>query len=217
MLKLKNVLYLGIEKPFKEYPKEINLIHYPIIKIIPRSKISYHDSFSHFLNFTHIIFTSKTAVHLFFEYLADYSFSQDDMRNKQYIVVGKATAHKLKEMGIDHGIVAQNETAEGVVDLLKTLPLKNCFIFWPHSSLSRNVLPQFFIEKSLRFESCILYDTVPHLIEPRPDLTLVDEIIFTSPSTVDAFLTFYPNIPSNKILTPIGPITKTRLEKRLLI
>ena len=58
---------------------------------------------------------------------------------------------------------------------------------------------------------CPIYDT--RTVQPKvvPDLTKVDEIVFTSPSTVKAFLDVFSEIPQDKKLTTIGPVTEQAL------
>jgi uroporphyrinogen-III synthase len=56
-----------------------------------------------------------------------------------------------------------------------------------------------------------LYETVAQRVEPVPDLRLFDEIVFTSPSTVDAFFEIFGHIPSGKKIVAIGPVTADRL------
>jgi len=217
----KKILYLGIDPPIKADSKYIfdkensQLIHYPIIKTVPSKKFNLFLAFKNFLQFTHIIFTSKTTVRIFFETLKELSFSFEEISQKQYIVVGKSTAHVLKEYDITPTWIAEEETATGIVALLKNLNLKNSFIFFPHSKLSRNTIITFLLNENLKFEESYFYDTIPFKSGPLPDLKTVDEIVFTSPSTVDAFLTFFKTLPQNKILTPIGPVTNLRLEKKL--
>jgi uroporphyrinogen-III synthase len=57
-----------------------------------------------------------------------------------------------------------------------------------------------------------LYDTVTQKLEPKPDLNHVQEIVFTSPSTVLAFLEIFGALPKGKKLIAIGPITQQQLE-----
>ena len=217
----KKILYLGIDPPIEVHSKYIfdkensELIHYPIIKTVPLKKSDLFLAFKNFLHFTHIIFTSKTTVRIFFETLKDLPFSFKEISQKQYIVVGKSTAHALKEHAIAPKWIAEEETAAGIVALLKSLNLTSSFIFFPHSKLSRNTIITFLLNENLKFEESEFYDTIPFKSGPLPDLKMVDEIVFTSPSTVDAFLTFFKTLPQNKILTPIGPVTNLRLEKNL--
>jgi uroporphyrinogen-III synthase len=212
---MKRVLYLGIDKPVAE--KNVQLIHFPIIKTIPRSFVESKKPFEQFLKYTHIIFTSKTSVKIYFQILSNLAFPKKDIQTKQYITVGKATANALNQHGIHNIKIAENETAEGIVELLKNLNLRNPHFFWPHSALSRNTLPQYFEYNHLKYTHCILYDTIANLPQTLPDLSQIDEIIFTSPSTVDAFLQFFKNPQPHNILTPIGPITKSKLENKFCI
>lgn len=200
---MKTILYLGTDPTSFEAQGHTDghLIHYPVIKIVPRSIDLELE------HFTHIIFTSKNAVKVF--------FSQFKVENKTIIAIGKVTAAHLNMRGVKPHHVAENETQEGVVELLKTLPLQGAYFFLPRSSLSRPVIVQFFEEKQIRFHACDLYDTVAQCLEPKPDLETVDEIVFTSPSTVDAFMSIFGVLPTGKKLIAIGPVTEESLRRKL--
>jgi uroporphyrinogen-III synthase len=63
----------------------------------------------------------------------------------------------------------------------------------------------------VQFTAIDLYDPIFQAPLPIPNLDEFDEIVFTSPSTVRAFLAIYGEIPKDKIIAPIGPITKMSL------
>ena len=73
----------------------------------------------------------------------------------------------------------------------------------------------YFEKKGLRYRECLLYETLPAQLDKLPDLNKVDEIHFTSPSTVRAFLKLYGCFPKNKSLTAIGPVTQEYLQTEL--
>jgi len=202
---MKTILYLGLELPQKKV--EGDIIHYPIIQIIPRHphnsdiQIALQDLHA----FSHIIFTSKSVVRTFC------NMFPNDFPAKT-IAIGKATASSLEEHGIYPAIIAGIETAEGIIEVLKELDLSDAYILWPHSALSRRTIPNFFAKENIHFRECVLYDTLPHHPAPIPNLDDVDEIVFTSPSTVDSFLELFGNLPHDKVLVPIGPITEARLK-----
>jgi hydroxymethylbilane synthase len=198
-------LYLGIRLP--THMK--NAFHYPILKIIPRQP---DEAFQDLASYTHLIFTSQTSVEIFFQCLPSYGFHPYDMQKKSIIVIGKKTAEALQKEGIIFDYLAEEETSEGIVTILTQIPLKEAYIFWPHSALSRSVITEYFRSQHLKWRECILYTSVPHLPGPLPDLEEFEEIIFTSPSTVEAFLKFFGPIPSNKMITAIGTITLKRLQ-----
>lgn len=191
----KRILHLGLKAPSPIQDQEI--VHCPIIQIRPRTfKIDTTP-------FTHLIFTSKTSVDLFPQF-----------QDKQVIAVGHATALRLMERGIPVTETALDERAEGIIDILERKNLKDAHILWPHSAGSRPTLRQYLEKRGIRFQELILYDTVPLQPDPLPDLTKIDEIVFTSPSTVDAFLQFFGAIPKKR-LKAIGPVTEAHLEAHL--
>lgn len=209
------ILYLGLEVP--EQLKGSNLFHYPIIRIEPRPLDSpdIQHTFASLLDYTHLIFTSKTAVSLFFHALNHFHFAIDQLANKRCFSVGKKTTLSLEREGMTRIITAEEETAEGVIkEILKRKePLS---FFWPHSVRSRPLLAQFFDLHQYAYCSCILYDTVPNQGVVL-NLQEFGEIVFTSPSTVDAFFLFFGIPPKRIKLSCIGQITKNYLSHRLAI
>ncbi len=202
-------LYLGLRAP------NAVVTHYPIIKIYPRSpKIpGITLAFEEMAYYTHIILTSQTAVKIFFDYLTH--FNQNC--TQKIIAVGQKTTQAVEKRGYSVSHAAEEETAEGIVALLRRMELKDAYFFWPHSALSRAVLTDYFEENKIKFRSCILYDTKPYQSGPLPCLDDFDEIVFTSPSTVTAFRLFFGGFPKGKRLTSIGPITRKALNQSRLI
>ena len=199
---MRRVLYLGIEVPQRfEAP---GLIHYPIIKIVPRPMDT--RLLRDFFFVTHLIFTSKPAVQVFSNYGLQ-------VQEKQIIAVGTATASRLAECGMSVAVIAKEETAEGVVAELDKLSLRDAFVLWPHSALARPVISDYLVKRGVKHLELPIYDTLPNLELPLPKLNEIDEIVFTSPSTIDVFLMAYGTIPTNKIFTCIGPVTEKHLSE----
>ncbi len=195
-------LYLGLKCPYRDE----EWIHFPVLKIIPRQIDPV--TLSNLDQYTHFIFTSKTSVHILNKAVR---ISKD----KVVISVGSKTSAALMDFQIQPQITAKNETAEGIIELLESMPLKNAHIFWPHSSLSRPLLLDYFKDKEITYTDCVLYDTVLNHPGPTPNLADIGEIVFTSPSTVDNFLLLCPYIPAHIILTTIGPVTERHLRTRI--
>lgn len=205
------ILYLGLDIP--DYLKDQSVIHYPIIKIVPVPSDSpdIKTAFAELTQYTHIIFTSKNSVRIFVDYLLNFGWNLHHLDGKQIIAVGKVTAQCLEHAGIHVNLVSKLETAEGITHDLPQVLFGNSYVFWPHSKLSRSVIPDFLKDNQIKFRDCILYDTVSQKPLPVPDLDKIDEIIFTSPSTVDAFMKIFGSLPRHKVLTAIGPITQVYL------
>ena len=213
---LETTLYLGTDPTFFLLQKggSCRTIHFPVIEIVPKHveefelKKAYDD-----LNlYTHLVFTSKNAVKVFFDHLKEISFPIQDLKNKTVIAVGSVTAEHLRPFGFSSLHVAQFEHQEGVIELLNTLDLEDAYLFFPRSALSRPAIIHYFQKKEIRYQASDLYDIKINKEEPLPDLDLIDEILFTSPSTVKGFLEVFGHLPKNKRLTAIGPITQKALQ-----
>lgn len=207
-------LYLGLEVP-PHLTKKV--VHSPFIKILPKPSTdpAICSAFANFEAYTHLIFTSRNAVSIFFELSRSFSIKAEEISLKTVICVGQRTAAKLQENQIMASIVAKEETAEGILKELNGPELKGSHFFLPKSSLARPIICDWLSSQGISHTSCSIYETIPNLQLPLPDLTFFDEIIFTSPSTVDAFLLAYSALPLEKKLTSIGPVTKEYLLSKI--
>lgn len=201
-----NVLYIGLNP--SNYKTAGTLTHLPLIEIIPRPKNDpdVECALANLPNYTHLIITSKSTVQILKDYV-----SLDEWKTKRTISIGEMTAKSLEEYKIHPAFIAKEETSEGVIALLKEIDLSRAFVFWPHAALSRPLISNFLDDQFIPFAECVLYDTKFIVPFPLPNLKQFDEIVFTSPSTVDAFIKAYGTIPQNKKLIPIGPITQNYL------
>ncbi len=205
-------IYLGLELPASLNRQSV--VHYPVIQIVPHSlqRSDIQEGFKEILNYTHLIMTSKSAVRLFFEALPFFGFNGPDMKERLFLSVGKATTALLKEYGVRDVHTAHEEHAEGVVELIEAIGCLDGYFFWPHSALSRGVLNGYFSENNIRYRECILYQTISFQRGPPPALEQGDEIVFTSPSTVNGFLAIYGAFPKNAKLSFKGTVTQAYAE-----
>lgn len=132
---------------------------------------------------------------------------------EEAIAIGPGTAALLRERGVEP-LVAKEATQEGVAELLSSLSWKEAFLLYPHAEKSRPFLRRFLEEQQISHAAFVLYKTLFQAPEPWPDFSQYSELIFTSPSTVDAFLHFFKTFPRHCLLTPIGPVTKRYLQAR---
>lgn len=206
--------YLGIDLPPPVF-QDRRLLHRPIIAIAPRDfdEPEVLLAFRDYLLYSHFIFTSKNAVRLFFKALQHYNYLAIFLIYKTIIAVGEATNNVLKDHGFKANIVAKEETAEGLVEALKDISNPSNYFFWPHAKSARPVISDYLKSQNLKYRECVLYETIPSPTFKMHDLNYFDEIIFTSPSTVDTFLSHANALPKDKILTGIGPITDSYLAK----
>lgn len=212
---LKSALYLGLDP--KEFKTTKPVIHFPVIQTRPIAldKPEIRSVFSDLENYTHCIFTSKMAVNYFFEALRFYGLPNDSLKGKIIFSIGEVTSKELKKKGIDEIKLPKIATQEGMIALLKKQDWEGGYLFYPRSAIARCLLEQFLIKGEIRHQLCPLYETVPHAEGGIPDWEGIDEIVFTSPSTVNAFFNFFSSVPNGIALTSIGPVTEKALKFRL--
>lgn len=207
-------LYLGLDP--SRWKSSYPITHYPIIKTAIRSYQSsaIQKAFSQLFSCSHLLFTSRTAVSSFFKLFQRLQthLQLPSRLSHTCVVVGRATAQKLREYEIKKIITSDKETAEGLIETIEALPMfSQSSFFWPHSSLSRPILREFFTDKEIPFIDCEVYDTICQKPQPLPNLDEYAEIVFTSPSTVKAFLQIFSKLPQKDKIKAIGPITKRAL------
>lgn len=209
------VLYLGLDPT--HYPSTGQITHWPIIQIVPRhfKDPLIQKALDEFDRYTHLVFTSKSAVDILKSFLIQLEIPLGKWTSKKNLAVGKATAKYLEGVGMKEVITASKERAEGIIELIQTLPLENAHFFWPHSSKSNPALEDFFKVQKISYTSSVFYDPKPYIPSNLPSLTYYDEIVFTSPSTIDAFLEIFKKFPPHIQLSSIGPVTEAYLNKIL--
>ena len=180
-------MYLGLRPPKGAF-------HYPVIRTVKIGN-DLELVLKRWDEFTHIIFTSQSAV----EYWSG-------PWGKELIAIGPATAKALPK----NSIIAKEATQEGIAELIKGM--KGNF-FYPRSKRARPFLIEFMKRERIPFFAFDLYDTQTQNLEPVPNIEEFDEIVFTSSSTIDAFLEIFGSLPKSKKLTAIGPITLAKLQQ----
>ncbi len=210
---MKKVLYLGTD-PSHYVDEQAMIVHFPLIRILPKdfSEFKIQCQFEDLCQYTHFLLTSKHAVHVFVQALRAYGFALESIVDKHFLAIGPSTKEALEFYGIHHIQQPLFATQEGMMDLLDKLECERAYFFYPRSSKARPVLSYYLRVRKLRHQVCDLYDTLDHSGALLPPLEKFDEIVFTSPSTVEAFQKLQVTLPKNIIIKAIGPITKASLE-----
>jgi uroporphyrinogen-III synthase len=196
---MKTVLVVGPSVPKSlANRKDIHIRHEPCISLqkIPHEKISLPCMDG-------CIFTSKHAC----LFLAE----ETCITNSTCFCVGSETARVVQKTFPQNKIcIAPYATQEGVVECIKEYAKKKTVttLFWPKSQSARSYLVKALLP--IRIVECTLYAPLP--LVRTYSLEGVDEILFTCPSSVDAFFSCVDK-KEYKHLTfaTIGPITHKRL------
>lgn len=165
-----------------------------------------------------LIFTSITVVETFFSIISDKSSI-----TAKIAVIGEKTEKVLLEKGMEVHFIPSQYVAEGFVKDFLPLVHSGERVLIPKGNLARDVIASSLREKGVIADEVIIYET--YFPEESRVLLLellksqgLDIISFTSPSTVDHFMSVVNeyNLQENIrdcIITCIGPIAKKRAEK----
>jgi len=174
-----------------------------------------------------LVFTSRFGVYYFFDRLLKLGYDSRKLNGIKIAAIGSSTANKLKEYGIVADLVPKNECSDGLVEEFKKLvtktqnPQSKTSILLIRSDIADKNLAKRLTKLGYKVYSCVAYRNV--MPDNLPDLDLsilslnggIDEIYFSSPSTVRNFVSCYGK-PYCKIRT-IGKVTENEARKFKII
>lgn len=140
----------------------------------------------------------------------NYIESINDLSKKLIIATGPATGLAVKKVLSSDCVIPDAYTQEGIIELLSKK--KPNSVVWLRSDKARPGLGEF-----LKNEVCCLsvYDiyTVRSKVMHDPNRLLeYDQLVFTSPSTVESFIEQVPQPKHFWRYIPIGPVTKNAIQ-----
>ncbi|MCB1118039.1 MAG: uroporphyrinogen-III synthase [Chlamydiia bacterium] len=181
-------LYTGLDP--SRYPEQV--LHCPLIEIVPL-----FPKLDDLSVFTHFVVTSKSAAKLI------------QIPSSAFIIaVGRATADAVGRADL----VAEDERQEGIIAILESMDLTGANICLPRSKKARRLMDQYLLERGVSYQVIELYDVQTKVHKKYPDLSTIKKVVFTSPSTVRAFIEIYGALPEGKELIAIGPVTRKAIE-----
>jgi uroporphyrinogen-III synthase len=189
-----NILHFGLNSEL--FP---DAVYYPLIRTIPLyPKFEKRD-------FSYIIVTSKETL----KYLPEIREIKGI-----FIAIGDQT---LKSLNIS-ALKPKIPTQEGILALLDELRL-SCkdSVFYPRSALARPFLAGQICNRGAELVALDVYTTQRVLEAKLPPLEPFDQIIFSSPSVVEAFFALKPKELNSKKFYCIGPITQKKMDEQLAI
>ncbi len=193
--KKNNVLVLGNHP--QKYSRLGNIVHRQIIDCVPIDDYTKADAvFKNISNFDWIVFTSVNGAKYLFERLYTMAKDARALSNARVAAIGKTTANRLKEFGITADMVPENESSAGLLEEFAKLDMENKKVLLPQSEIASNQLPNGLLDMAAVIEKVPVYKTVD--LEPDSiDFDYIDQILFTSGSTVRAFIKRFGQVPEN--------------------
>nr|WP_263325536.1 uroporphyrinogen-III synthase [Neobacillus sp. Marseille-Q6967] len=210
----------GQAKPFsklvKEYggiPVEIPLIAFRPIVTNPELEAA----IGRLHTYDWIVFTSNVTIETFF------SFFKGKSSFPKVAVIGKKTEEVLKEKGLQADFVPSAYVAEVFVEEFLPNISSGTKVLIPKGNLAREYISSSLIKNGALVDEIVIYETyMPD--ESREKLAKMlaedelDILLFTSPSTVDHFMSVVKESKLEShlercIVGCIGPVTKKNLKK----
>jgi uroporphyrinogen III methyltransferase/synthase len=193
-------------------------IFIPLIRIdLPRDLRELDQTIVKLGQFDWMIFTSVNGVSFFFKRLQELNIDLRVFEGIKIVAVGSKTAKALEEMGIQVWLMPQKFRNEEVIAAIESEVRAGEKVLLPRANIAREVLPQELRRIGADVTEVTVYETVfdhTHLPELRRLLQdrLLDVITFTSPSTVQSFISAIEDMDDVHLLKGvkvacIGPVT----------
>lgn len=196
-------LYTGSQCP------DPNYIWTPLIKLTPLAdKSEIERSAAEIDTYDYLIFTSRHAAQFWAEAAGD-GFTLP--HGITVVAIGETTAAELKSLGIRVDMLPENDDSHGVLRLMASRPAGRVLL--PRSDKALPIIPDGLRQMGFSVTTVVAYENKVNNSARRVDLRDVDNIIFTSPSTVDAFVWLYGGLPEGKRLIARGQVTRARLRE----
>jgi len=159
-----------------------------------------------------IVFTSIHGV----KHLVARLFAQGkDIRSLascKIAAIGQATGSRLREFGLCADLIPERESSAGLLDAFAKLGVEGQRFLLPCAKVASPELPEGLNRLGASVEKMVVYQTVD--IDPGEiDFDYIDRILFTSGSTVKAFVKHYGQVPNGVQCWALGPPTQATAQE----
>jgi len=189
------------------------IIHRPLIKSVPLDDYTQADKVLKRLNtFDWIVFTSTNGVEFFFQRLNAVGLDTRSIGTVKVAAIGKTTAEKLKTFGVLVDMQPSLESSTGLLEEFKKVSVKGKRILLVRPKVGSSMLLDGLADADAAIEAVVVYRNVD--IEPEEtDFDFIDQILFTSGSTIRAFLKRYGSVPDGIKVYCLGQPTLNEAKK----
>ena len=143
-----------------------------------------------------IVFTSGNGIKFFFKKLFTLGLDTRIFANTKFAVIGKASGERLMEFGIKADLCAAVESSKGLLDAFAKVEVSGKSILLPQAEVSSEELPNGLSDRGAKVDILAVYKTIEKEID-NVDLDYIDQILFTSGSTVKAFSKKFGTVPDH--------------------
>ncbi|WP_411953563.1 uroporphyrinogen-III synthase [Alkalibacillus sp. S2W] len=160
-----------------------------------------------------LVITSHNGIYYFFEWLQQMNISSQILNTLRIVTVGEKTRQTLASYGFEVDFIPDVYDADSLVhELIHTYKAQYPLLI--KGTKSRAVIDEALSHDHIPFRSLVVYKTVTNWSEQERiqclmETTTFDAFVFTSPSTIDAFLDMVGPLQGNWTSTPCFAIGKT--------
>ena len=184
------------------------LVHTPLIAIAdPEDWQPLDAALDRIASYSLVAFTSRYAVAALLERLLARGADARRLAHARLAAVGRSTAAALRGRGLAAEVVARDENSSGLLAALRAAgPLAGECVLLPRSSLAGDTLPEALRAAGAEVTAVTAYRNMPVPDPVEVDLASLDAVLFSSPSTVEAFRSLYgEQLPAALALWCRGP------------
>ena len=198
-------LYTGITCPNPEY------VHTPLIEILPvQDNSALRQAAGSVDRYDYVLFTSQFAVKHFCPLLPQPSTI---IHHPTIVSIGNATTVALYNIGVKDVQQVDEDNSYGVIEWFRIQPCGRVLI--PRSNLALPIIPDGLQQLGFEVDTVTAYINSMPQNPQRTDLSKIDRIVFTSPSTIDNFIRLYGSLPEGKVFDTRGPVTEHYLHTKI--
>ena len=203
--KKKNVLVLGNHPD--RYAYLGNVVHRRIIDCVALEDNTHVDAMLDTIpDYDWIVLTSVNSAKFLFERLFAQGKDVRILGSVKIAAIGKSTAKRLKEYGLQADLIPDTESGKGLLDAFQALDVTGKRMLLPRAEIATDELPDGLEHMGALVEKLVVYKTVD--IEPDDvDFDYIDHILFTSGSTVKAFIRYFGEVPKHVKVYCLGQPT----------
>ncbi len=189
------------------------IIHRPLIRSVHLENYAEADEvFAQLQSFQWIVFTSTNGVKFFFDRLKANDLDTRALHGVNVAAIGATTAEALSRLGIRADMVPNLESSVGLLEEFAKKDMKGQHVLLVRPRVGASRLKDGLLEAGAVVDSVVVYRNIQ--IEPSDiDFEFVDQILFTSGSTVRAFIDHYGSVPKHVKVLCLGRPTLDTAEQ----
>ncbi|MFC1653124.1 uroporphyrinogen-III C-methyltransferase [Planctomycetota bacterium] len=205
--KKKNVLVMGNQPQRYEYLG--NIIHRRIIDCVGIDDYSQVDEqIKQGLDVDWVVFTSIRGTQHLCERLFALGKDVRALGSTKIAAIGQSTAKRLREYGLCADLIANIESSGGLLEAFAQQDVTGKRFLLPCAEVTSEELPEGLRQRGAHVDTMVVYKTVD--IDPGEiDFDYIDQILFTSGSTVKAFVKYYGQVPDGIQAWALGGPTQS--------